>query len=497
MALANGQGNNGIEVKKADQIDLGDSATKGDIWPNAGLGAALGGLGGAASFFLAPYLWGGGMSNQLLPELPPYWSRARDAVLSQTIDWEDFWAAALTIAVTKAGAMTFEIEAINSLMAKRGQELFNDANGNQGWGHYISQHALQFLTTDIGTFTELDRVDNSKPGSKVIGIYHLDSMRCYLTGDPDRPVIYQDLHGTYHYLAWWQVFHLSDMPNPLNNYFGVGRCAAGRAYRTIRRRVAAELYDYQKMTGGRPQELNFLGGITPQQLENILKTNESDRQARGMTVYNGAAIVAMMTKDAITNVTIPIASKPSGFDEETELEHAAIKYAAAIGLDKADLKPFTGKMAGTATQSLVQDSKATGKGLALWRNRFEYFMSNYVLPNQASFHFVEIDLGQLKQKAEVFATWATALTGAVGKEGALLDPTKALNKLVDENQLDQKYLTLGQDLTPAVDLTDDEKPLFEDQQTQVSDEVQAAMNQQVQQVARQAAGQPPAQAQAA
>lgn len=483
MALANGQGNNGVEVKKSDQLDMGDSATKGDVWPDAGFGASLAGLGGVASFFLNPYLWGGSLNNQLLPELPPYWSKARDAVLSSTIDWEDFWAGALSIVVTKAGATKFEVEAVNDLMARRGQELFHDANGQQGWGHFISQHIQQFTTTDNGAFVELDRVDNSKPGSKVIGIYHLDSMRCYRTGDPDKPVIYQDLHGSYHYLAWWQVFSISDMPNPLNNYFGVGRCAAGRAYRTIRRRVAAELYDYQRMSSGAPQDLTFLTGITPQQLDLMLKSYEANKAAKGMTVYGGAALIPLMIKDSISHVSVPIASKPPNWDEETELEHSAIKYANALGIDKAEIKSLTGKMAGTATQSHVQHAKAATKGLALWQNRFEYFMSNYVLPTQASFHFIEIDLAQLEQQAKVFGTWLSALVPAIGKDGKLLTPQQAVQKLVDEKQLDPVYLQ-GQDLTPGATVDDDDKPIFEQQQQETVQQVQQSMNQQVAQAAQ-------------
>lgn len=463
MALANGQGDNGKELKTADRLDLGDSTTRGDVFPNAGLGASLTGLGGVVSFFLNPYAWGGSFDNELLPTLPPYWSKSRDAILSTTIDWEDFWSGALSIVVTKAGAANFEVEAVNSLMARRGQELFHDANGRAGWGHFISQHIQDFTTTDNGAFVELDRVDNSKPGAKVVGIYHLDSMRCYRTGDPDCPVIYQDLHGAYHYLYWWQVFDISDMPNPRNNYFGVGRCAAGRAYRTIRRRVAAELYDYQKMSNGKPQELNFLGGVTQQQLELALKANEAERYSRGMTVYGGAALIASMAKDGVTNISIPIASKPQSWDEETELEHAAIKYANALGIDKAEIKSLTGQMAGTATQSQVQHAKAATKGLALWQNRFEYFMSNYVLPNQAGFHFVEIDLAQLEQRAKVFATWTGALAPTLGKEATMLTPQQAIQKLVDEKQLDPVYLQ-GHDLTPGVTIDADDKPELEEQQ---------------------------------
>jgi hypothetical protein len=86
----------------------------------------------------------------------------------------------------------------------------------------LNQGLQDYFLTDNGFFIEIDREDNSKPGSRIIGLYHLDSLRCWRTGDPDVPVIYSDLHGQYHFLAWWQVWSIADTPNARNNYFGVG-----------------------------------------------------------------------------------------------------------------------------------------------------------------------------------------------------------------------------------------------------------------------------------
>jgi hypothetical protein len=455
MALATGTGSdNGIEIKKADRLDLGGSVTQGDIWQNAGLGAA-----GIANFWLgSAFGYGPVGESELLPPLPPYWSLARDQVLSTTIDFEDFWAEALGIFITKGASSAFEVDGVSDLSAKRGMELFNDhTNGGQGWTNFVSPGLMDFATTDKGHFIEIDRADNAKPGSKILGLYHLDSLRCYLTGDPDKPVIYWDLHNQYHYLRWWQVYHISDLPNPRNNYFKIGRCAAGRAFRTIRRMVAADIYDYDEMTGRKPNKLLLVQGTTQQQLEGAVSSDRANRAAQPATVHGNAALVAMFAKEGLHVEQIMIREKPKDWDDEKQLEHAAIKYAAALGLDKADLKPFTGRMAGTATQSEVQHNKQEGKGLAVWRNSFQWFMTEHVLPTQASFHWNEYDASAKKAKADLFAAYAGAVQQI--SSGPLLTPEQGIQVMVDEEQLAKEFLPGGQDITPGVTLQDDEKLL--------------------------------------
>lgn len=465
MALANGNGDNGAPVKKTDQVDLGESVTRGDIWPNQGMFGFGGSVYGQGSVGIMQMIAiagaGAGSDAELLPPPPPWWSKQRDRVLSMTIEFEDFWASALSIMITKGGATAFEIEGANDLQARKGQELFNDhTNGGQGWQGYIAPHLQDFSLTDLGAFTEIDRQDNSKPGSKVIGLYHLDSLRCFLTGDPDRPVIYMDLHGEFHWLRWWQVFHISDMPSPRNNYFKVGHCAAGRAYKTIRRLVAGEVLDYQEMTGAKANTLELLANIPSEQIDDLFATDKEIRIRKLSTVQGNVIFGTLNTKDKFDHVTIKIRKKPEGWDQEIELEHAAIKYADALGLDKADLKPFTGRMAGTATQSVIQHAKATGKGLALWREKFQWFMSNYVLPTQASFHWIDTDLGQKKEEAELFNTIMTAVRTAVGPDVPILSPAQGMQTLVDKDQLPREFLPNGEDITPGVTLEDDEKLLY-------------------------------------
>jgi hypothetical protein len=445
-------------VKKADQIDLGDTSTKGDIWPGAGMGAAIGGI---ANFYMGNIFGAGlgaGSNNQLLPDLPAgIYSRQRDAVLASTIKFDPFWNGAVKKAIAKGVTQQWDLKfnERNRPTAERLRELFKASNGRRGFKHFLIQHLQDYFLTDNGAFIEIDREDNNKPGSKIIGLYHLDSLRCYRTGDPDRPVIYWDLHNRYHYLRWWQVWDISDTPNPRNNYFGVGDCAAGGVYERIRRMVGIRLYEYQKITGGSPKELNFLSGITHQQLESLLSANEADRKARGMTVYGGAALIAMMAKDGVSNVSVPIAKLPDNYDQEKEIEQASVEYSNALGISKQDLKPLMGRMSGTATQSAVLDSQGESSGLGLWSGAFEDFINECVMPSTVSFYWDFNKTSAKKAEAEVAGLYIEAAAGMVGAQ--MLTMQQGNNWLVDKDVLDAEYLA-ETDITQTQILAEDDKP---------------------------------------
>jgi hypothetical protein len=453
MAVANGT-SNGIEVKKADQIDLGDSATAQDILKNSS------GATGILNFYLGSVFpgWGATSGNELLPDLPPTgWSRKRDVVLSSTIKYEPFWNGAVKKAIAKGVTQQFDLKFKdrNKPTAEKIQELFKECNGRRGFKHFLIQHLQDYFLTDNGAFIEIDREDNKKPGSKIVGLYHLDSLRCYRTGDPDKPVIYQDLRGNFHYLTWWQVWDISDTPNARNNYFGVGDCAAGGVYERIRRMVAIRLYEYQKMTGASPKALYFIQGMTQQSLEDSLRANETSRIARSMTVYGGAALVASLAKENLDIKDIPIASLPDNYKQDEEIEQAAVEYSNALGVSKQDLKPLMGRMSGTATQSDVLDSQGESSGLGLWSGAFEDFINEMVMPNTVTFMWAFNNTRQKKALADVANAYVTAASGMV--TGTILQPPMAANWLVDQDVLDPSYLA-SPDVSDTNILAEDDKP---------------------------------------
>jgi hypothetical protein len=125
------------------------------------------------------------------------------------------------------------------------------------WTTFLYQHLRDFLTTDNGAFIEIVRATRAA-GSRIIGLMHLDSLRCQRTGDPDIPVIYTDRKGREHEMKYHQVMLFADMPDPGATYFGVGYCAASRAYKSIYRMSAIERYGSEKVSGRRPLAIHFV-----------------------------------------------------------------------------------------------------------------------------------------------------------------------------------------------------------------------------------------------
>lgn len=457
MAISNGT-STGVDIKKKDEIDLGESSTEGDIFEGGGAAFAGAGMGGVFPLYFYNG-WGGigGNNNQLLPELPAYWSKSRDAVLINTIKREPFWNGAVKKAIAKGVTQKWDLKfnERNRGNAEKYREMFRTSNGRRGFKNFLIQHLQDYFLTDNGAFIEIDREDNSKPGSRIIGLYHLDSMRCYRTGDPNLPVVYSDLHNQYHFMAWWQVWDIADTPNARNNYFGVGDCAAAGAYERIRRMVAIRLLQYQMMTAGTPHALTALGGVTPQQLADWKKANDADRLSRGLTVFGGHMMAAIMAKEPVSSVTIPLMELPKNYNEPDEIEQAAVEYSAVLGIPKTDLKALTGRMAGTATQAEVLDAQNDSGGLALWSGAFEDFINEMVTPSTITY-FWNFDKAKARKiEADIANAYVTAATGMV--TGQMLVPQKANNWLVDKDVLPKEYLMEG-DVTDVGMLSEDDKP---------------------------------------
>jgi hypothetical protein len=242
----------------ANDFTLSKSVTAKDIPEDA---SPYGLLRGNRNFSLNFWFAGNGVSVvPILPDLPEYYSRARDFALSRTPLLEGSWSSAVAIAITKISSLNWSVEGDIPLQNKRAQELFLTPNGGAGWTHFLSQHLRDFLCTDNGAFIEVVR-SSSGAGSTIIGLVHLDSRRCMRTGMPESPVIYLDNTGAQHLLKDYQVIMLSDMPNPGETFFGVGLCAASRAYDSIQMTALYKAYQKEKMSGRKPLSVNFLSGI--------------------------------------------------------------------------------------------------------------------------------------------------------------------------------------------------------------------------------------------
>lgn len=401
----------------------------------------------------------GGVFHWLIPQLgsaqvdlPAFWSFARDQVLWSTLYRESMWAAAVGIAIGKIVSQGYKVDSDITLRAKRAQDLFLHFDSGRGYVSGLQKHLLNYLLTGNGGHVEIVRATPAL-GSRIIGLVPLDTFRARRTGDPDFPIIYRDRLGREHVMREWDVFSISDMPDPADTMYGVGHCSAERAYKSICKLEAIEQYIADKVTGQRALAIHVIGGVKSGDLENAKKTAQADAQARGVTNYLGAIMVAMMGDTPASLVTIPLAELPDGFNRKEEWDISLNTYARCIGVAVQDLQPLSGQGLGTGTQSMVLDESAKGEGLAGWKKSFEYHVNEFALDERTTWAISTYDIRDKEREAKVRIDEATAIQTwqAIG-----LTPQQAINLGVDRDQLPEEYRP--EDLTPGTQLDEGEKP---------------------------------------
>jgi hypothetical protein len=343
------------------------------------------------------------------------------------------------------------------LRVKRTQQLLLHADAGAGWVPFVGKVARDYLTTNNGAFIEIVRASRAI-GSRIIGINHLDSLRCRRTGDPEIPVIYMDRWGIEHELRWWQVISLCDMPDPRAESLGQGECAAQRAWRTIVEMAALNRYVFEKVAGRRPLALYFVSGVTTKQIEQVVAGAQESATSKGVTSYMGAAIAGFMSDKAPALVTIPLAELPDGFDPKQVRDDAYLRYAGALGIDLQELQPLSGQGLGTGTQSNVLADKESGKGLMAFRQAFTHALNEMVLDDATTFVFTENDLRDQEAKAKIAQLRGAFVNEAIASQ--VITPSQGLQVLVDSDDLPKEFLEA--DETSFDDLSDTEKPITPD-----------------------------------
>lgn len=404
--------------------------------------------------------WRGNVFHFILPALqswdvglPPYWSHARDLHLRYSPFRESQWASAVHIAVTKMASLTAEL---TGNRIQNWKDLWDLVDNAQSPTAFLEKQVKDFLLTDNGEFLECVHATQGA-GSRLLGLVHLDSLRCTRTGDPDIPALYRDRLGVEHELQTHQVICLSDDPDASDTFYGVGHCAASRAWSKILQLSAVETYGYEKTSGKRPLSIFLINGnVDEQMLTDAIETAKQDRAAQGYTQFMGAVLVPILDPTATPNlVEIPLAALPDGFDPEKERLRADLVYANSLGLDPQEVNPslIAQRALGTASQSRVLDEKEAGKGLATWRKKFPWLLNENVFPTRVTFAFSENDVRQQRQQAEV--SQIRAATRSTQIASGELTKEQALQMAVDANDVPREFLQ--SDLTPNETVSDEER----------------------------------------
>lgn len=388
-----------------------------------------------------------------------WWTPKRDSQLREAWKTEPIMAGAVYSMVAKLKTLEYALDG-PPRQVSRFQPVLANAEFGKGWGNLMDKSCQDFLTVDRGVFWELIRPDNDDPRSPIIGVAHLDALRCTLTGDMEYPVVYSNPRtGQYHRLADHQVVHMVSMPSPDETMYDVGLCAVSRAFRALQITRDIITYKREKLSSRPKRGIVYANGITQSQLQDAIKQASEDQDNKGLQRFGELVVTASLDPSATVDIKmLEFASLPDGFDEESSLTLYVYVLALAMGVDAREFWPATASGA-TKADALVQAQKARGKGPGDMLKTFERAINWKILPDSLTFRFDFQDDEEDAQRAELRKRKADTINmmylGGQGVEG-IIDREEARQIAADEGLIPQEFLVVDQ--TEDITVDDIEQP---------------------------------------
>jgi hypothetical protein len=290
------------------------------------------------------------------------------------------------------------------------QAILRQADFGRGWDTLIKK-GVDYLRQDAGWFIEIIAPGDASapPTGPITGIAHLDSVRCYPTGDPEFPVLYYNRNGKLFKLHHTRVKQLTDMPDGEESRPGYGLCALSRAISIAYREVQMGQYVEESLDDKPKPGIAVASNMGRNEREVARKAYEKE-QSTDQTPLWGKTLW-LFSQDAENPVKLDFfnfTQPPEKFDFKlyTELDIDAL--ALAVGVDRQDLWQLTTGNIGSATQSLVMAQKSRGKTIGNLRGQLERFI-NDLLPEEYTFGFEYRDAQEDQERASTASTWATTI----------------------------------------------------------------------------------------
>lgn len=351
----------------------------------------------------------------------PWWSRARDRFLWETLVASDALSSAINVTSARLFSIPVSIVPMDD-QSRRNRETAHWASAllNLSFSKELLPFILDWQTQDNGAFAEIlggGRPDGELEPTKVpgtetwlygLGIRHLDSQRCTRTGDPEYPVIYEmyDKDGKYrrYKLHHSRVLFTAQMESPRDRMNRVGFSGTSRCIQH-----ALHLNDIsvlkEEWLGSRPiSQIIFGRGFTAQQLEAAFKTAEEKANAQGNSRYAHSAFLGVNGNPDMIRAagveSIPLKRLPEGYDEETSFSIAINVIAMALGFDARELWPATVRGA-TRADAEVSHLKTMRKTPGVWTQTLGVLLNEKYTPGNCKTSFDQQDDEQDRVTGEI------------------------------------------------------------------------------------------------
>jgi hypothetical protein len=385
-------------------------------------------------------------------EAPVWGTRDRDRWLRNFWKTENMLASGVYNMSTRYAAYRWTLKGLPKA-AKAMRDILVASEHGRGWEYLIIPTIVDMLTQDNGAFMEIVRLDDSAD-SPCIQINHLDSARCFRTGNREVPIIYQDLNSKEHMMKWYQVIELTEFPNPDERARGKQVCAVSRMLRAAQIMRDIAIYQHEKVAGQFNRQLNIVSGVSKNAISDALEEQRLEASHEGLQRFILPVILTALDPRAnLTKTTIDLASLPEGFDPEVAMRLYVIQMALAFGADPQDFAPLPGHNLGSSQQSKMLHEKGQGKGSALFMSLLEQeFNLQGIMPKSVKFEYEPQDTGLDKEQESVKLIRAQKLKVLV--DATILTPEVAARMLVDNGDLESKYLeSMGYTIDPADEIT--------------------------------------------
>lgn len=392
---------------------------------------------------------------------PEYGDRTRDTWLSKIWRKEPYLAGVLSsvTSIDKNRGFTItggrnQVKRIIDLLHNR----FFFAPDLSGWRVAFGGSALSYYTSDLGSITEVARLNSST--GPLDSLYFTDPAKCWLSGNISKPLRYNGGNGDIQQWSNDDYFRITSMPATNEELYGLGFCALSRCLELAKIMIGIYQYDNEMLLNRAPRGLLLLKGITQEQWEDAMSTRIARLEGDEKTYYGAVHVLATLDPGVEIEAQLTaLSSLPAEFDQQTFTDLLMYGYALCFGYDPREFWPVSSGALGTATETETQHRKAGGKGGLDFPLGFsEKLMSDNMLPPTIQFEFEERDLDGELANAEAEQAKADVVMGLYEsglKEGAPLIDREEARILLAENSLIDAEWTENLEETVATDTEDD------------------------------------------
>ena len=310
----------------------------------------------------------------------------------------------------------------------RFQRVLRGAEGGTGWRRYISLQSESFWTTNMGAVSEIGRNGRNGPMG---ALYHVDPVRCVLTGNIDEPLEYKPAGGKKQRWGPLDFIRCCSMPMIQEEYHQLGYCAVMRALQFAILMVAIYRHDKEMLFAAVPKGILLMSGIEAEDWNTAMQTGAEVLSAKEREFYSGLSIFFGGIDGDIDAKLVSLSQLPTGFDMQEWTNILMYGYALCFGYDPREFWPVSGGSMGTGKESEVQARKASNKGNLDFALTYQDNLQSE-LPSTLLFEFDQRDETGEQAEYEAIKAYADAVnamslpSGMAGVETLTADQRRIL-----------------------------------------------------------------------